>query len=164
MNAGARLDEILHTVAAPAHLLDRPYLRPVYDEPEFIVRNVWRLYGGWWDGNPATLKPPPEAALARELADLAGGATAVADRALALAESSLTPPNQGRDGSDGTTALRIAAHLAELAALAAPSDPGVHRARARVFTLCSEAATSTMAKGVFGWAAGQSDGLAGDGS
>jgi hypothetical protein len=30
--------------------------------------------------------------------------------------------------------------------------------RARVFTLCAEAATSTMAKGVFGWAARQSDG------
>jgi len=164
MNAGARLDEILHTVAAPPHLLDRPYLRPVYDEPEFVVRNVWRLYGGWWDGNPATLKPAPETALARELADLAGGATALADRALALADSSPTPSDQGRDDVAGATSLRIAAHLAELAALAAPTDPGVHRARARVFTLCSEAATSTMAKGVFGWAARQSEGPAGDDS
>ncbi|MCW2708153.1 MAG: fold metallo-hydrolase, partial [Frankiales bacterium] len=50
MNAGARLDEIIHTVQGPQHLLDRPYLRPVYDEPEFVVRNVWRLYGGWYDG------------------------------------------------------------------------------------------------------------------
>ena len=64
--------------------MERPYLRPVYDEPEFVVRNVWRLYGGWWDGNPATLKPAPERALALELADLAGGAGALADRALAL--------------------------------------------------------------------------------
>jgi glyoxylase-like metal-dependent hydrolase (beta-lactamase superfamily II) len=53
MNQGARLDEIIHTVRAPDGLLDKPYLRPVYDEPEFIVRNVWRLYGGWYDGNPA---------------------------------------------------------------------------------------------------------------
>src|SRR5262249_31121092 len=58
MNAGARLDDVVHTVRAPAHLLERPYLRPVYDEPEFIVRNVLRLYGGWWGGHPA----PPEAA------------------------------------------------------------------------------------------------------
>src|SRR5438105_13477 len=28
MNAGARLDEIIHTVRPPQHLLDRPYLRP----------------------------------------------------------------------------------------------------------------------------------------
>ena len=66
----------------PAHLMARPYLQPVYDEPEFVVRNVWRLYGGWWDGNPATLKPAPERALAPELAELAGGAGVLADRAL----------------------------------------------------------------------------------
>ncbi|MDQ4005841.1 MAG: MBL fold metallo-hydrolase, partial [Actinomycetota bacterium] len=65
MNRGVRLDEILHTVQVPAHLADRPYLRPVYDDPEFVVRNIWRLYGGWWDGDPATLKPAPEAAVAR---------------------------------------------------------------------------------------------------
>src|SRR5437899_5636480 len=43
MNAGAMMDDVLHTVRAPAHLLDRPYLTPIYDEPEFIVRNLWRL-------------------------------------------------------------------------------------------------------------------------
>jgi alkyl sulfatase BDS1-like metallo-beta-lactamase superfamily hydrolase len=157
MNSGARLDEILHTVAAPAHLLDRPYLRPVYDEPEFVVRNIWRLYGGWWDGNPATLKPAPESALATELADLAGGASHLADRALALAESAAA-------GAEGGPALRVAAHLAELATLAAPTDPAAHRARARVFTLAAEAASSTMAKGVFRWAARESDGHIGDDS
>ncbi len=63
MNEGARLDDIVHSVVAPAHLLDKPYLKPVYDEPEFVVRNLWRLYGGWYDGNPARLKPPCEAVL-----------------------------------------------------------------------------------------------------
>ena len=28
-----------------------------------IVRNIWRLYGGWYDGNPARLKPAPDEAL-----------------------------------------------------------------------------------------------------
>ena len=84
MNAGARLDEVIHTVAPPPELMERPYLRPVYDEPEFIVHTVWRQYGGWWDGNPATLKPARERALATELAELAGGAGTLADRALAL--------------------------------------------------------------------------------
>ncbi|MGD0378575.1 MAG: alkyl sulfatase dimerization domain-containing protein [Acidimicrobiales bacterium] len=153
MNAGARLDEVLHTVAAPAHLLDRPYLRPVYDEPEFVVRNVWRLYGGWWDGNPSSLKPAPEAALAGELAALAGGAGVLADRALTLAGS---PP----EGTDPALAMRLAGHLAELAALAAPGDPAVHRVRAEVFTRLSERATSTMAKGVFTWTARDSEGRA----
>ncbi|MGH9294852.1 MAG: MBL fold metallo-hydrolase, partial [Acidimicrobiales bacterium] len=68
MNAGARLDEILHGVEMPVRLLERPYLRPVYDDPEFILRNIWREYGGWYDGNPARLKPAPDAAVAVELA------------------------------------------------------------------------------------------------
>ena len=52
MNQGARLDEVLHGVRLPEALLARPYLRPSYDDPRFIVRNLWRLYGGWWDGDP----------------------------------------------------------------------------------------------------------------
>ena len=107
MNAGARLDEILHGVSLPKELLEKPYLRPTYDEPEFVVRNVWRLYGGWYDGNPAHLKPAPEGSLARELAALAGGATALSARARELAE---------RDD------LRLACELVELAALAEPAD------------------------------------------
>jgi len=150
MNAGARLDEVLHSVAVPAHLLERPYLRPIYDEPEFVVRNVWRQYGGWWDGNPASLKPAPESALASEIAALAGGASALADRALALAETPADDPDRGR-------ALRLAGHLVEFAALAAPADPAIQRARATVFARCAERATSTMAKGVLSWAARESD-------
>jgi glyoxylase-like metal-dependent hydrolase (beta-lactamase superfamily II) len=53
MNGGGRLDEAIHTVAVPRRLAGKPYLQPVYDEPEFIVRTIWREYGGWWDGNPA---------------------------------------------------------------------------------------------------------------
>ena len=145
MNEGARLDEIVHSVRAPAARLERPYLRPIYDEPEFVVRNVWRLYGGWYDGNPATLKPAPDAALARELAELAGGAGALAARAEALAAD---------PGDDA--ALRLAGHLAELAALAAPDDDGVHRVRAAVFGRRAEVEASTMSKGIFRWAASES--------
>ena len=50
MNAGATLDSIIHTVKVPQHVLDKPYMRPFHDEPEFVVRNIWRLYGGCWDG------------------------------------------------------------------------------------------------------------------
>ena len=59
MNEGATLDEIVNTVRAPDGLLERPYLGPIYDEPEFVVRNVWRLFGGWYDGDPSHLKPAP---------------------------------------------------------------------------------------------------------
>jgi glyoxylase-like metal-dependent hydrolase (beta-lactamase superfamily II) len=60
MNEGATLDAIVHEVKPPAHLAGRPYLQPVYDEPEFVVRNIWRLYGGWYDGIPSHLKPASE--------------------------------------------------------------------------------------------------------
>src|ERR1700733_5240991 len=84
MNAGGRLNDAIHAVRVPEGLADRPFLQPVYDEPEFIVHTVWRQYGGWWDGNPAPLKPAPERALAAELAALAGGPVVLGDRALEL--------------------------------------------------------------------------------
>ena len=84
MNQGAKLNEILHSVSPPQNLLDKPYLQPVYDEPEFIIRNIYRQYGGWWDGNPSSLKPPKEVKISHELAELAGGAKKLAQRAMDL--------------------------------------------------------------------------------
>jgi alkyl sulfatase BDS1-like metallo-beta-lactamase superfamily hydrolase len=138
MNRGAGLDEILARVQPRADLLARPYLAPVYDEPEFIVRNLYRLYGGWWDGNPAHLKPPREAELARELAQLAGGAPALAARAQVLADA-------------GDHAL--ACELAELAQLAAPEDDAVGAVRAAVYESRAKTERSLMARGVYASAA-----------
>ena len=126
---------------APSHLLERPYLHAVYDEPEFVVRNLWRLYGGWYDGDPSHLKPAPADELAREIADLAGGASRLAARALEVA-------------AEGD--LRLAGHLAELAAQASPDDSGVHAARAEVFAARAHLEASTMSKGIFSWAAHES--------
>ena len=149
MNEGARLDEIIHSVRPSPQLMERPYLQPVYDEPEFVVRNIWRLYGGWWEGNPASLKPAPERALAEELAGLCGGPGVLADRALSLLVV-------GDDGLPSDTALRLAGHLAETASLAAPHDAAIQHVRATVFAALAEHATSTMAKGVFNWASRES--------
>src|SRR5205823_5224360 len=117
MNQRARLNDIVHSVKIDPAVLEKPWLRPLYDEPEFVVRNIWRLYGGWWDGNPANLKPARDSAVATELADLAGGALRLAERALELSASD----------------LRLACHLAEMAALAGPEDLRVHEVRAEVF-------------------------------
>ena len=152
MNAGGRLDDAIHAVRVPAALEARPFLQPVYDEPEFIVHTVWRQYGGWWDGNPATLKPAPERALAAELAALAGGPGALADRALEL----LADAESESDAEAAEGALRLAGHLAEHAWLAQPDDEGVQRARQQVFAARAARATSTMARGVFTWAANES--------
>jgi len=64
--------------------------------------------------------------------------------------------------AEAETALRLAGHLAELAWLAAPGRQRHPRARQRVFSARADAATSTMAQGIFRWAA--DDGPAEDGS
>ena len=140
MNTGARLEDVLREVRAPARLLARPYLRPVYDEPEFIVRNIWRLYGGWWDGDPSRLKPAPREALARELAALAGGAGKLAERAEVLAEAG---------------ELALACHLAELAGDAAPDDAAIVKTRGDVYFKRAHAERSLMARGIYAAAANE---------
>ena len=134
MNAGATLDEIIHAVHVPADIADAPYLNPGYDDPEFVVRNIWRLYGGWWDLDPATLKPAPADDVAREVAALAGGADRLAARAEALA-------------AEGN--FRLASHLMEWAARSAPEDASVHASRAKLYQQRAEDESSLMAKGIF---------------
>ena len=142
MNSGARLDDVLHSVELPQHLLERPYLRPVYDDPLFIVRNLWRLYGGWYDGNPAHLKPAPDAELSRALAELAGGAQVLAERAEKHASND---------------ELAVASHLAEHAFQAAPEDERVRAVHTRVFRARAKRETSLMAKGIYNAAARDSE-------
>jgi alkyl sulfatase BDS1-like metallo-beta-lactamase superfamily hydrolase len=146
MNEGARLNEIVHEVKVDPAVLARPYLQPIYDEPEFIVRNIWRMYGGWYDGNPAHLKPAEDSALARELAELAGGADKLAERGLALV------------GDDP----RLACHLVEMAVQAEPDDKQLHAMRADVYQYRRSLESSLMAKGIFGAAANESLEQAGD--
>ncbi len=138
MNEGARLDDILHSVSVPDELLARPYLRPSYDDPRFIVRNLWRLYGGWYDGNPAHLHPAPDRDLALEMAALAGGAHALAKRAEALAAAQR---------------LDLASQLAEWARQAEPTDETIREARAAIYAERAKRETSLMAQGVYGAAA-----------
>lgn len=146
MNQGATLDEVIHTVAVPSGLVGRPYLRAVYDEPEFVVRNIWRLYGGWWDGDPANLKPAGSSELAAEVTALAGGAERLAGRAVELS---------------GSGSHRVACHLAELAARAEPGSAAVHAARAEVYRRRREQETSLMARSIYGEAADRSLEVAG---
>ncbi len=142
MNGGARLDEILHTVRVPEELMALPYLRATYDEPEYVVRNLWRLYGGWYDGNPARLKPPADSALAAEVTALVGGVEALVNRAVALAVDDAPEAD-----------LRLACQLVEWAAQAAPTDAAALDARAEVYRRRRAGELSLMSKGIFGAAA-----------
>jgi len=146
MNAGATLETILAEVRPPTRLADRPYLQPVYDEPEFVVRNVWRLYGGWWDGVASHLKPVGEAALAREVAALAGGVDTLVARARALAEAG---------------DLALASHLIDWAIAADPQHRAAHAARADIYENRAAAAPALMTRGIFAAAARDSRAVAG---
>jgi alkyl sulfatase BDS1-like metallo-beta-lactamase superfamily hydrolase len=110
----------------------------VYDEAEFIVRNVVRYYGGWWTGRPSELKPAPRTRVALEIAALAGGAHRLLERAQALA-----------DGGD----LRLAAHLADYALEAAPEDASVQQAVSALYERRASAESSLMAINLFNSAA-----------
>lgn len=142
MNDGATLDQIMQTVKLPAELIDRPYLQPTYDEPEFVIRNIWRLYGGWYDGNPSRLKPASDNAIAMETAKLVGGVEPLIRKAIELRQAG---------------ELRLAAHFIELAVLAEPDNPNAHKARARIYKERRYEELSLMAQGIFGFAAKQSE-------
>ncbi len=144
MNAGETLDRIVHTVRVPDDTLAKPYLRPLYDEPEFVVRNIWRLYGGWWDGSPARLKPSPDHHLARVVTELAGGPLAMAERARRAAE----------DGD-----FRLACHLIDFAADADPENRSVHTIRSEIYLVRRKNESSLMAKGIYMGAARESQAI-----
>jgi len=141
LNQGATVYDIVESVRPPAELAEKPYLQPVYDEPEFIVRNVVRHLGGWWTGVPSELKPAPRAALAREVAALAGGLGPLLDRARAALLAG---------------DLRLASHLIDWAADAEPNSREAHALRAEVYRTRTAAETSTMSRGIFGAAARES--------
>ena len=140
MNEGATLDRVLHEIELPAELLEKPYLSSAYDHPEFIVRNVWRFYGGWYEGEPDRLLPAPRAAEAAEWVTLAGGLRPVLERARAHLDH----------GN-----LQLACHLIEHAAAAAPS-PEVHELRAEIYAARAAEQDSSMARGIFSFAAASS--------
>ncbi len=120
--------DIVHRVTLPDP--SAPWLQPVYDEGEFIIRNVIRYYGGWWNGRPSDLKPAPRQALAREVAALAGGVAQLVARAQALAAAG---------------DLRLACHLADYALEAEPGTPAVQQAVSALYEQRAAGEKSLMA-------------------
>jgi alkyl sulfatase BDS1-like metallo-beta-lactamase superfamily hydrolase len=134
MNQGESLDTIVQQVEPPEELSQRAFLQPIYDECEFLVRNIWRQFGGWYDGTPSHLKPASEGAQATEIARLAGGAVQLIQRAGELAD----------EGN-----FKMACHLAEWAVNAGADEPAINKAAAEIFSRRAETETSTMAVGIY---------------
>jgi len=128
MNDGAPPHvDIVHRVKLPES--DSPWLQNIYDDAEFIVRNVLRQYGGWYAGRPSELKPAPRAELARAIAELAGGARSLIRKSEELAD----------EGN-----FRLASHLADFALEAAPGDPEVQEAVAVLYERRAETEVAMM--------------------
>ena len=140
MNAGETLDAIIHGIEVPGDVLEKPYLRPYYDEPEFVIRNIWRLNGGWWDGAASRLKPARDAEIGAEIASLVGGPEVLIERALELID----------------TDIRLSCHLADLAGWATPDDASIHEARSRIYEERRAIEPSVMSQGIFRSAARES--------
>ncbi|WP_084145577.1 alkyl sulfatase dimerization domain-containing protein [Amycolatopsis jejuensis] len=124
--------DIVHAVRPPES--DAPWLRPVYDEAEFIVRNVIRYFGGWWSGRPSELKPASRTSLAAAVVGLSGGVEPL------LAEAE-------RATADGE--LRLACHLADWALEHARDDHSVRARTAAIYLARAESETSLMAINLF---------------
>ena len=102
INEGLRLCDVIERVNVPNDLLQKPYLKPQYDQIEFVVRNIWRMHAGWWDGNPSHLEPVHDRVLAKEIVALAGGITAVQIRIRTLIRQ------------ETKESLAVAAHLVSI--------------------------------------------------
>jgi glyoxylase-like metal-dependent hydrolase (beta-lactamase superfamily II) len=134
LNAGETSEQIFHAVTSHPELSKRPYLLEMYDHPKFIVRNLIRLWGGWWNGNAADLFPATPEAQAREIAALAGGIEPLIARGhKALAE------NQ----------LEMAAHLAEWATRAEATNKAALELKRDVYERCMTTSNNLMAQGVY---------------
>ena len=141
MNSGLTLDTIYQKMVFPESLMQRPYLKPIYDDAAFLVRMIWRLYGGWWDGEYDSLMPAPKKAIAQTWLELAGGVSPVLAQAEALCEDQ----------------PEIAAHLVEAAFHAEPESAEVHRVRGTIYRARAAQQTSSMARNLFNHAALSSD-------
>ena len=134
MNRGDTYDEILHDVAPDPALAGKPYLRQVWNHSSFIVRDLLRLWGGWWTGRAADLLPATLHAQAAEIARLGGGVEAIVARGRELLE-----------GGD----VVMASHLAEWAAEAAPDDRPAQELKRDVYRARAEGETAGIACGAF---------------
>jgi glyoxylase-like metal-dependent hydrolase (beta-lactamase superfamily II) len=131
--------DIVHEVETD---YDEPWLEQVYDEDEFIVRNLIRRYGGWWSGRPSELKPASRESVASEIAELADGAEQLADRARELREED---------------EHSLACHLADYALEAEPENEDVREAVNEVYTRRADDEQSLMSSNIFMSAAAYAD-------
>jgi len=131
MNEGKWLEDVIREIEWPP--TDKPWLQPIYDHPEFIARNVWRLYGGWYDGDPANILPAHSHDVAAQLL-AATGSGPILDRARSL-----------RDRGE----LQMACHLVDFVRKGDPENREAWTLWRDLFTARAQSERSLMARGAF---------------
>jgi len=81
INRGFSLEEIREQLRLPDELARLPYLHQGYGTIRWAVNGIYAHYTGWYDLNPATLKPAPRYARDRILVEVSGGAEPLIMRA-----------------------------------------------------------------------------------
>jgi len=115
MTSGKTLPEIQATITLPAELTPRDGRSP----PHWIARSVWEEYAGWFrQERTSELYPTPPSAVWPEVVAMAGGAAALARRALAHLEAGKA---------------EHALHLIEMAVVAEPENRAVRQAELAVY-------------------------------
>jgi alkyl sulfatase BDS1-like metallo-beta-lactamase superfamily hydrolase len=110
-----------------------PYLQPVYGTVAWAVNGVFRQYTGWYDFDPAHLAGGDPAPLDRALAEAAGGAAAILQRARKAAD-------EGQP--------QLALELVEVA-IAAGGDPDAHGLRADLLERLARQTTNGVEQNIY---------------
>ena len=133
MNQGNSLNQVLHEVKIPNDLMELPWLTPIYDDPQFLIRMIWRRYGGWWDGEYDRLLPAPRKEEALAWVELSNGI----DNIILKALEHLDKGN-----------LKVAAQLIETAFHADNNNDQMHDARAKIYREFSLKQSSSMGRNI----------------
>ena len=142
MNAGASLDDIVHTVRAPHTYWSGPTSGRSTTSPSSSCATSGASTAAGGTATRRHLKPASCVRLRRR------DGRAGRRRRRRRGAGARRWPSRGDDES-----LRLAGQLAQLAVDADPSSKAAHGARAEVFTAAVAAEASTMSKGVFSYAA-----------
>lgn len=81
INKGMTPDQLVHYVKLPRKFSEMDHLKEYYGNVEWAVRAIFTGYLGWFDGNPTTLFSLPLKEEAKRMADLAGGADKLQNKA-----------------------------------------------------------------------------------
>jgi alkyl sulfatase BDS1-like metallo-beta-lactamase superfamily hydrolase len=134
INRGLTPDELVHEVKLAKHLSELDYLRPYYGHPEWAVRAVFNGYLGWFDGNPTNLFPLDPKSEAHRMVQLAGGQSALFERARAAL-----------DDGDAQWAAQLADHLLAIDS----ADPAARELKASALETLSDRTLTTTARNYY---------------